>query len=168
MQVSGLQEAVIVGAARTPIGVFGGALAPVSASQLGATAIKGALANAGKNGCRLKAAWQRGRSVSAGSIRLISALTARCEFTFARHLGTVTHTGLKPEQVEEVIMGNVVSAGLGQAPARQASMFAGIPVTTPAITINKVRRTVPVETDARATGTVFMHPYYTDDTPNVA
>jgi len=46
--------------------------------------------------------------------------------------------GVKPDQVDEVIMGNVLSAGLGQAPARQASIGAGIPNTVPATTINKV------------------------------
>jgi acetyl-CoA C-acetyltransferase len=47
-------------------------------------------------------------------------------------------SGLSPEQVSEVIMGNVLSAGAGQAPARQAAVFAGIPVSVPAMTINKV------------------------------
>ena len=45
---------------------------------------------------------------------------------------------VKPEQVSEVILGNVLTAGLGQAPARQAMIFAGIPNSTPAVTINKV------------------------------
>ena len=50
----------------------------------------------------------------------------------------VEKAGLKGDQVEEVIMGNVLQAGLGQNPARQAAMKAGIPVSTPAMTINKV------------------------------
>jgi acetyl-CoA C-acetyltransferase len=50
----------------------------------------------------------------------------------------VLRAGLKPEQVDEVIMGNVVGAGLGQNPARQASIFGGIPDTVPAMTVNKV------------------------------
>jgi acetyl-CoA C-acetyltransferase len=50
----------------------------------------------------------------------------------------VARAGLKPEQIDEVIMGNVVSAGLGQNPARQASIFGGIPDTVPAMTLNKV------------------------------
>src|SRR5215831_7397826 len=45
---------------------------------------------------------------------------------------------LKPEQVDEVIMGNVLQAGLGQNPARQAAIHAGLPVTIPSMTINKV------------------------------
>ena len=50
----------------------------------------------------------------------------------------VLRAGLKPEQIDEVIMGNVVGAGLGQNPARQAAIFGGIPDTVPAMTINKV------------------------------
>jgi len=82
----------IVGIARTPIGSLGGALAVVTAPQLGATAIKEALKRA----------------------------------------------GVKPDQIQEVFIGNVVSAGIGQAPAQQASIFAGIPTNTPCTTINKV------------------------------
>ena len=50
----------------------------------------------------------------------------------------VERSGIKPEQVSEVIMGNVLQAGEGQAPARQASIYAGIPNSVPAMTINKV------------------------------
>jgi acetyl-CoA C-acetyltransferase len=50
----------------------------------------------------------------------------------------LTRAGVRPEQVDEVIMGNVLSAGLGQNPARQAALRAGLPVTIPAMTINKV------------------------------
>ena len=87
-----MSEVVIVGAARTPLGCFQGALASVPAPQLGSTAIAAALERA----------------------------------------------GLKPDQVSETIMGNVLSAGLGQAPARQAALGAGIPNTSPAMTVNKV------------------------------
>jgi len=52
--------------------------------------------------------------------------------------GALKKIDLSPESVDEVFMGNVVSAGLGQAPARQAAIFAGIPNTTPCTTINKV------------------------------
>jgi acetyl-CoA C-acetyltransferase len=86
------KKVVIVSAVRTPIGSFMGGLSTVTAPQLGATAIKGAL----------------------------------------------DKIGLKPELVDEVIMGNVVQAGVGQAPARQASRFAGLPDTVIATTINKV------------------------------
>ena len=85
-------KVVIVSAARTPIGSFMGALSTVSAPQLGAAAIKGAL----------------------GKINLDINL------------------------VDEVIMGNVVQAGVGQAPARQAARFAGLPDSVIATTVNKV------------------------------
>ncbi|WP_428742911.1 acetyl-CoA C-acyltransferase [Tenacibaculum sp.] len=52
--------------------------------------------------------------------------------------GALDKINLKPEMVEEVFMGNVVSAGLGQAPARQAAIYAGIPNTVPCTTVNKV------------------------------
>lgn len=85
-------DVVIVSMARTPIGSFLGSLSSVSATKLGAIAIKGAL----------------------------------------------NKINLSPNLVNEVYMGNVVSAGLGQAPARQAAIFAGIPDTVPCTTINKV------------------------------
>ncbi len=87
-----MRDVVIVGAARTPIGSFGGALASVPAPRLGATAIRAALQRA----------------------------------------------GVAPDRVDEVIMGCVLPAGLGQAPARQAALFADIPRGTPCTTINKV------------------------------
>ncbi|MFN8301143.1 MAG: acetyl-CoA C-acyltransferase [Saprospiraceae bacterium] len=87
-----MKEVFIVAAVRTPIGSFGGNLSGVGATQLGAAAIKGALAQA----------------------------------------------GIQPDQVNEVLMGNVVSANLGQAPARQAARFAGLPDHVPCTTINKV------------------------------
>jgi acetyl-CoA C-acetyltransferase len=86
------REAVIVGAARTPIGKFLGALSSLSATELGAIAIREA----------------------------------------------VKRSGVPVDQIEEAIMGNVVSAGVGQAPARQAAMRAGLPDDLPAVTINKV------------------------------
>jgi acetyl-CoA C-acetyltransferase len=50
----------------------------------------------------------------------------------------VRHSGIAPEAIDEVIMGNVVSAGIGQAPARQAAIYAGLPDDIPAFTINNV------------------------------
>ena len=85
-------EVVIVGAARTPIGKFQGAMSTVSAPELGATAIRAAVARA----------------------------------------------GIEPASIDEVLMGNVVSAGEGQAPARQAAIGAGLPVTVGASTVNKI------------------------------
>jgi acetyl-CoA C-acetyltransferase len=87
-----VKEVVIVAAVRTPIGSFGGALASMSATELGAIALKGALDKA----------------------------------------------GVAPELVEQVIMGNVISANLGQAPARQAAKKAGLPDTVECTTVNKV------------------------------
>ena len=50
----------------------------------------------------------------------------------------VKRAGIAPDTIDEVIMGNVVSAGIGQAPARQAAVYAGLPVDIPAFTVNKV------------------------------
>ena len=87
-----MKKVYIVSAVRTPMGSFGGSLASVAATQLGATAIKGAL--------------EKGN--------------------------------VKPEQIDEVFMGNVLQANLGQAPARQAAIFAGLSENTPCTTVNKV------------------------------
>lgn len=86
------KKVVIVSAVRTPIGSFMGALSTVTAPQLGAAAIKGALEK----------------------------------------------INLKPELVNEVLMGNVIQAGVGQAPARQAARLAGLPENVIATTVNKV------------------------------
>src|SRR5260221_13934967 len=85
-------EAVIVGAARTPIGAFQGTLASLPAPRLGAIAIKAALERA----------------------------------------------GVKPDEVKMVFMGEVLQGGVGQAPARQASLYSGIPKSVPCVTVNKV------------------------------
>jgi acetyl-CoA C-acetyltransferase len=83
---------VILSARRTPVGAFQGTFAAVTGPQLGAVAIKAALAD----------------------------------------------SGLAAPQVDEVIMGCVLSAGLGQAPARQAAIGAGLPTSAPATTVNKM------------------------------
>ena len=82
----------IASIARTPIGAFLGALAPLTAPQLGAQAIAAA----------------------------------------------VRRAGLEPGQVEELWMGNVLSAGIGQAPARQAALGAKLPESVPSVTVSKV------------------------------
>ena len=87
-----MREVVIVSAARTPIGSFGGSLKNVPTRKLGAIVIKSAIERA----------------------------------------------GIKPEMVEEVIMGAVLQGGLGQNVARQMTLDAGLPIETPAMTINKV------------------------------
>lgn len=87
-----MKDVVIVSAVRTPMGSFLGSLSGISAPQLGAAAIKGALSK----------------------------------------------VSLDPALIQEVFMGNVLQANAGQAPARQAAMFAGIPNTVPCTTVNKV------------------------------
>lgn len=85
-------DVVIIGAARTPQGRFLGQLSALSATELGGTAIAGALAGA----------------------------------------------GIAPEEVDAVIMGQVLQSGSGQNPARQSAAAAGIPLSAPAVTVNKV------------------------------
>lgn len=87
-----MKDVVIVGAARTPIGCFQGALAGRSAVELGAV--------------------------------VIEALLSR--------------TGLNPQDVDEVILGQVLTAGAGQNPARQTALNSGLPWSVSAITINDV------------------------------
>ncbi len=87
-----MTDIVIVGAVRTAIGKFGGALAKTPAPELGATVIRALLARA----------------------------------------------NLQPDQISEVILGQVLTAGSGQNPARQALIKAGLPAAIPAMTINKV------------------------------
>lgn len=87
-----MSESVILSAARTPLGSFGGSLSAVPAPALGSTAIRAAL----------------------------------------------ERSGVSAADVNEVIMGCVVAAGVGQAPARQAMRGAGIPDSVPAMTVNKV------------------------------
>ncbi|MFL6620735.1 MAG: thiolase family protein [Povalibacter sp.] len=86
------EEVFIVSARRTPIGAFQGALAAVTAPQLGASAAQAALKD----------------------------------------------SGIAPEQIEETILGCVLMAGIGQAPARQAALAGGIPQRVPATTVNKM------------------------------
>ncbi|MBG9377009.1 acetyl-CoA C-acyltransferase [Panacibacter sp. DH6] len=87
-----MKEVVIVSAVRTPMGSFGGSLKDISATKLGAVAIKAAVEKA----------------------------------------------GIQPGQVQDVLMGCVIQANLGQAPARQAAKFAGLPNEVNCTTINKV------------------------------
>ncbi len=87
-----MEEVVIVAAARTGVGKFGGTLAKIPAAELGAHVIK----------------------------------------------GLVQRTGIDPRLINEVIMGQVLTAGVGQNPARQAVIKSGLPDMIPGITINKV------------------------------
>lgn len=90
--MSVIREAVIIGAVRTPVGKFQGALKGFKATELGAIVVR----------------------------------------------ETVKRAGIDPEAVDEVIMGCVIQAGLGQNPARQAALNGGLPNTVSAVTINKV------------------------------
>jgi len=87
-----MQNPVIAGAVRTPVGKFLGALSKTAATELGALVVR----------------------------------------------EIVRRTQVDPDQIDEVIMGNVVGAGLGQNPARQAAIGAGLPDSIPALTVNKV------------------------------
>jgi acetyl-CoA acetyltransferase len=87
-----MTDVVIVSAARTAVGKFGGSLAKIAAPDLGAVVIRAVLERA----------------------------------------------GMKPEQVSEVILGQVLTAGSGQNPARQSLIKAGLPAAVPAMTINVV------------------------------
>lgn len=122
-----LREAVIVGAARTAIGNFGGALRDVPAVQLAAVAIKGAMKKAG-----LKP-------------EIDPELQGYAPSPFAND-GQINlekryydwGNGLKGVNVDEVIMGNVLQAGQGQNPARLATIYAGFNKEVNAYTINKL------------------------------
>src|SRR6266487_1561402 len=90
--MAAMDEVVIISGCRTPVGKFQGSLSDLSATQLGAIAVREA----------------------------------------------VKRSGVEPARVDECIMGNVISAGLGQNPARQAALFGGLPPEVGAMTVNKV------------------------------
>lgn len=92
MSSNAANDPVILSAVRTPTGKFGGSLAALSATDLGAAVIREA----------------------------------------------VRRAGVAPDQIDEVVMGNVISAGLGQSPGRQAALRGGLPSTVPAYVVNKV------------------------------
>ena len=122
-----MAEVVIVSGVRTAIGNFGGALQNVSAIQLGSLVIREALRRAGlkpQPGAEL---------LGYGPEALKKDGPTALEKT-----GTKWDDSLKSVQVDEIIMGNVLQAGQGQNPARQASIYAGINKETPAYTVNKV------------------------------
>jgi acetyl-CoA C-acetyltransferase len=121
------REVVVVGGARTAIGVFGGALKGIGVVELGAAVIKEALKRAGvrpKSGEQL---------LGYGPDALKSDGVIELE---KKHYDY--DSSLQPVQVDEVIMGNVLQGGQGQNTARQACIYAGVPKETPAFTVNKV------------------------------
>ncbi|MFA5308411.1 MAG: acetyl-CoA C-acetyltransferase [Dehalococcoidales bacterium] len=119
-----MSEAVIVSGARTAIGNFGGALQDVSAVKLGSTVIQGAMKKAG-----LK---PKG-DASYGPESLKDQGLTDLEKKYANW-----DSSLQGVQVDEVIFGNVIQAGQGQNPARQAAIYAGVPKEVNAFTVNKV------------------------------
>ncbi|MFZ0135020.1 MAG: acetyl-CoA C-acetyltransferase [Desulfobacterales bacterium] len=122
-----MKEVVIVSGARTAIGSFGGSLQAVPAIELGALVIKDALKRAGLR-------------------PVVSPQMAADAPDKLKDRGLIDlekqyqdwDSAAAPVAVDEVIMGNVLQAGLGQNPARQAMVRAGLPKETPAYTINKV------------------------------
>jgi acetyl-CoA C-acetyltransferase len=122
-----MREVVIVSGARTAIGNFGGSLKDVPAVKVGAAAIREAVRKAGLKPVTKKEVLDMAPEMFKG-VGLIEL-----EKTY------YTWDGAKAEvHIDEVIMGNVLQAGQGQNPARQAMISAGIPKETNAFTINKV------------------------------
>jgi acetyl-CoA C-acetyltransferase len=121
-----MRDVVIVSGARTPVGAFEGSLRSTPVVQLGALVLKETLKKAG--------------------LRPIAGALTRVEPDRLKGLGmTALEKGghdyagsLRPVQIDEVIMGNVVGAGQGQNVTRQAMIRAGIPKETTAFTVNKV------------------------------
>jgi len=122
-----ITEVVIVSGARTAIGSFGGSLKDVPAIDLGSLAIKGALKRAGL----------RPRSSKETLAYAPDALKEEGLSEIERKYYDWDDS-LREVQVDEVIMGNVLQGGQGQNPARQATIYAGLPKETPAFTVNKV------------------------------
>ena len=122
-----MREVVIVSGARTPIGNFGGTLQDIPATQLQATAIKGALKKVG---------------VRPGRNPQLDALAPKAfqgvgEIDLEKKYNDYDKS-LKEVFIDEVIIGNVLQAGQGQNPGRQASIYAGIPKEVNSFTVGKV------------------------------
>lgn len=124
-----MKEVYIVSAARTPIGSFGGTLKDISATKLGAIAIQGALKKV-----KVAAAVTAHQTVLAAGN---SSVNENANESLAGNNHT-NSSGLNPKEIQEVLMGCVMQANLGQAPARQAAKFAGLPDSVQCTTINKV------------------------------
>jgi acetyl-CoA C-acetyltransferase len=122
-----MREVVIISGVRTPIGNFGGSLKTTPVVQLGALVIKEALKRAGLRPEVGPALTDVGPEALKGE-----GLTE-----LEKKYGDWDKS-LKPVQVDEVIMGNVLQGGQGQNTARQASISAGMPKETPAFTVNKI------------------------------
>lgn len=122
-----MNRAVIVSGSRTAVGAFGGALKDVSAVRLGATVLREALQKVGLRPVANDA------MIGLGPEKLQGRGPIPLELEHGSW-----DMGLAPVAIDEVIMGNVLQAGQGQNPARQAMITAGIPKETPAFTVNKI------------------------------
>src|SRR5271157_1010258 len=121
-----MREVVIVSAARTAVGTFGQSLKDVPVAKLGGLVIKEALKRAGLRPSKTK---DREFAPAIFNGKLDTDLEAKY-YDY--------DSSLKEVVIDEVIMGNVLTAGLGQNSARQASIFGGVPKETNAYTVNKV------------------------------
>src|SRR4030042_637260 len=122
-----MREVVIVSGVRTAIGTFGASLKEVSAIKLGAIVIREALKKVGLKPIVKKELLEVAPDVFKS--------TGMIELEKSHYQWDESMRGIK---VDEVIMGNVIQAGQGQNPARQAMIHAGVPKETNAFTINKV------------------------------
>jgi acetyl-CoA C-acetyltransferase len=124
---SRLKEVVIVSGARTPVGSFGGSLKSVAAIDMGALVMRAAIERAG---LRPTPSDEMGR-VAPDALKDQGIIPLEAD-------AAQWDVGAIPVTIDEVVMGHVLTAGLGQNPGRQAMIRAGIPKETPAYTINKV------------------------------
>ncbi len=121
------KDVVIVSGARTAIGAFGGSIKDIPAIKLGSLVIREAMTRAGLKPQTSQECLDCGPDALKGD-----------EPSELERKNYVWDDSLKPVQVDEVIMGNVLQGGQGQNSGRQASIYAGMPKETPAITINKL------------------------------
>jgi acetyl-CoA C-acetyltransferase len=122
-----MRDVVIISGVRTPVGNFNGSLTEIPVVQLGALVLKETLKKAGLR----PVASDGQKQVAPDALRdqgMVELETLAYDFA----------DDLQPVTVDEVIMGNVVGAGQGQNPARQAMIHAGLPKESPGFTVNKV------------------------------
>ena len=122
-----LRDVVVVSGARTPVGSFGGSLKSVPAIDMGALVMKAAVERAGLKPAVSDTMGQ----VAPDALKGQGAVALETD-------AAGWDDGAAPVTIDEVVMGHVLTAGLGQNPSRQAMIRAGIPKETPAYTVNKV------------------------------
>ncbi|MFH0975449.1 MAG: acetyl-CoA C-acetyltransferase [Spirochaetota bacterium] len=120
-------DVVIVSVARTAVGSFGGTLKATPAIQLGSLVLNGVLKKAGLK----PVATNNLTQFEPDSLKGVGMIPLEKK-------GYDYSDSLKPVEIDEVLMGNVLASGLGQNPARQSAIMAGIPKETPAFTVSKV------------------------------